>query len=61
MGYRGVVTIGIAFLLTATLVAAGVIGFRRLRPSASSESDMGRVSQSWLMEQRADGQRDRFS
>ncbi|MEQ1897153.1 MAG: hypothetical protein ABL971_07185 [Vicinamibacterales bacterium] len=54
-------TIGIAFVLTATLVVAGVIGFRRLRPSSPSDSDMGRVSQSWLMEQRADGQRDRFS
>ena len=61
MRYRGVVTIGIAFVLTATLVAAGVIGLRRLRPSSPSESDMGRVSQSWLMEQRSDGQRDRFS
>ena len=61
MRYGGVVTIGIVFVLTATLIAAGVIGFRRLRPSSPSESDMGRVSQSWLMEQRADGQRDRFS
>ena len=50
-----------AFVLTVALVAAAVLGFRRLRPSAPSESDMGRVSQSWLMEQRTDGQRDRFS
>lgn len=61
MRYRGGVTIGMAFVLTVALVAAAVLGFRRLRPSAPSESDMGRVSQSWLMEQRTDGQRDRFS
>jgi hypothetical protein len=53
------VTIELVFAILAAVVVA-IFGLRRLRRDPSTESDNGRVSQSWLMERRADGQRDRF-
>ncbi|MGE0395054.1 MAG: hypothetical protein AB7I25_09425 [Vicinamibacterales bacterium] len=52
-------TIAIPVALVAVLLVA-VLGVRRLRRDRP-ERDLGRVGQSWLMEQRADSQRDRFS
>jgi hypothetical protein len=47
-------------LVILAVAVVGWLGLRRLRRDPSTESDNGRVSQSWLMERRADGQRDRF-
>lgn len=56
MQYGGSVTISIAL---AVIFLIGAIGFSYRRQAQPAEGDKGRVSQSWLMERRAD-ERDRF-
>ena len=58
MHYGGGVTIAIALALAAVF-ALGVLAFNYFRQAQPADGDKGRVSQSWLMERRAD-ERDRF-
>jgi len=59
MHYGGGVTIAVLVGLAA-VIAVGVLGFNYFRHAQPADGDKGRVSQSWLMERRAD-ERDRFN